>query len=219
MTTKPITTERLQEIAALCGSGNVYSATAAIPELLAEVARLQSMLDEAQAVAWRTLGHNASLRDELDHARTYSPFSAKPCPLCEYADGKHTKPCAMHARMDEQSETIARLRSDLDHATAHDGDHLSKASRRMVETVLAVRDALRQDVARLQSEVTELLEQRDAYRDRAQQLANRVTALEDGLREALGHWRYPQLTHGEKARKDEIWSLVYPIDVTLQGAP
>jgi hypothetical protein len=41
----------------------------------------------------------------------------------------------------------------------------------------------------------------------------RIRALEDALREALSFWRYPQLTAGEKFRKDEIWLLVYPIVV------
>lgn len=38
---------------------------------------------------------------------------------------------------------LAELESALAHATAHDGDHLSKASRAMVEMVIGQRDALR----------------------------------------------------------------------------
>lgn len=38
----------------------------------------------------------------------------------------------------------------------------------------------------------------------------RVAQLETALRDAVEHWRYPPLTTAEKARKDEIWSLVNP---------
>lgn len=51
---------------------------------------------------------------------------------------------------------IARLTEDLNHATAHEGDWLSKASRRMCETVLGERDALRSRVRALESELATL---------------------------------------------------------------
>lgn len=44
---------------------------------------------------------------------------------------------------------VRRLRDELDHATCAEGDHLSKASRRMVETVIGDRDALREQVRQL----------------------------------------------------------------------
>jgi chromosome segregation ATPase len=105
---------------------------------------------------------------------------------------------------------ITRLQSDLDHATSHDGDgdHLSKASRRMVDTVMGDRDALRAEVERLRADIGEtqlVLEQQDRDLERlrgevahldawedvhitAQQNANaRIAALETGLREAIGY--------------------------------
>jgi hypothetical protein len=50
----------------------------------------------------------------------------------------------------------ATLVAELDHATAHDGDHLSKSSRRMVDTVMGERDALRERVHSLEAEVGRL---------------------------------------------------------------
>lgn len=60
---------------------------------------------------------------------------------------------------------IRRLRADLDHATCAEGDHLSKASRLMVETVMVDRDALRAQVRQLQTENADLLE---SFRDRGE---------------------------------------------------
>lgn len=47
---------------------------------------------------------------------------------------------------------VAKLREELGHATAHDGDWLSKTSRAMCETVLGERDALRATVRVLTAE-------------------------------------------------------------------
>lgn len=44
---------------------------------------------------------------------------------------------------------VSRLREELGHATAHDGDWLSKTSRAMCDTLLGDRDALREQVRRL----------------------------------------------------------------------
>lgn len=40
----------------------------------------------------------------------------------------------------------------------------------------------------------------------------RIHALEAGLRDALGCWQYPPLTHQEKTRKDEIWAMLQSED-------
>jgi chromosome segregation ATPase len=140
MIAKPITAERLSEIGKLCGSGNVHSANAAIPELLAEIARLQGVVSSGNEAFLVTRRQWAAERD--------------------------------------------RLQSELDHATCLEGDHLSKASRRMVDTVMGDRDALRVEVARLRTDIAEtnlVLEQQD--RDLAKARA-RIAALEAGLREA-----------------------------------
>lgn len=52
-------------------------------------------------------------------------------------------------------DEACRLRDDLDHATCVEGDHLSKASRRMVETVMGDRDALRYRVRHLETGLLE----------------------------------------------------------------
>ncbi len=57
---------------------------------------------------------------------------------------------------DDAEDKVHRLRDELDHATAHDGDHLSKASRAMVDTVVVERDALRGKVMELEAEVARL---------------------------------------------------------------
>lgn len=56
-------------------------------------------------------------------------------------------------------EVIVRdgLQAELDHATAHDGDHLSKASRRMVDMVMGDRDALRERVRSLEAKAALLI--------------------------------------------------------------
>lgn len=46
-------------------------------------------------------------------------------------------------------EAVAVLKDEIDHATAEEGDHLSKASRRMVNTVMNDRDALREKVRKV----------------------------------------------------------------------
>ena len=122
MTTTPMTAERLQEIARLHALtlhehapkiGFRMLTVAAVPELLAEVARLRGALD-AQCQSY-----NAALDRQA-------------------------------GEIDRLSRDDARLRDELDHATSHDGDHLSKASRRMVETVMGDRDALRTRVRELE---------------------------------------------------------------------
>lgn len=69
---------------------------------------------------------------------------------------------------------------ELGHATAHDGDHLSKASRAMVETVMNDRDRLRADVLRLTETARaasenwmEACRQRDEARADAERLKSR----------------------------------------------
>ena len=54
-------------------------------------------------------------------------------------------------------DEVERLRAELGHATAHDGDWLSKTSRAMCETILGERDALRIEVERLRARQDELL--------------------------------------------------------------
>ena len=39
-------------------------------------------------------------------------------------------------------------------------------------------------------------------------LETRIVRLEAGLREALGRWEYPNPTHADKAREDELWQLL-----------
>lgn len=58
---------------------------------------------------------------------------------------------ALVARVEELEAKNGRLREDLDHATAADGDWLSKASRRMCETVMGDREALRDRVRQLRA--------------------------------------------------------------------
>lgn len=62
----------------------------------------------------------------------------------------------LELRIKEQAGRIADLEADLAHATAHDGDHLSKASRVMVDAVLDDREALRARVRELEALVNEL---------------------------------------------------------------
>lgn len=73
------------------------------------------------------------------------------------------------ARKHESSlaRAVLALRSDLDHATAHDGDWLSKESRRMCETILGERDALRDQVRALRDERDRLREEVDAVEENA----------------------------------------------------
>lgn len=65
---------------------------------------------------------------------------------------------------------------ELEHATAHDGDHLSKASRHMVETVLNDRDALRVKVQQLTETIARL-------RDLATLAGNAAITAADELRQ------------------------------------
>lgn len=100
---------------------------------------------------------------------------------------------------------ITRLRSDLDHATAHDGDHLSKASRRMVDTVMGDRDALRLEVAKLRTTLESGNEAfrsvRETWKRNADHRDARIAALETGLREAC-----------ELARKHLECEIPFPED-------
>lgn len=138
MTATPVTAERLSEIAALCEAATpgpwrqdcqirVVAGPDSNPTdiidydhaLHGEPPSASEIADLAFIAASRTaipelLAEITRLRADLDHASTYSPFSPKPCPLCEYDDGRHTKPCAMHALIDEQSATIARMQGVID---------------------------------------------------------------------------------------------------------
>ncbi len=53
---------------------------------------------------------------------------------------------------------LAAALDALDHATCSEGDHLSIASRRMVDTVMEERDALRQKVRDLEAEIARMRE-------------------------------------------------------------
>lgn len=136
MTAAPLSPERLADIERLCDEWPfrigepraAVDAYRAIPELLAEVGRLREELGHAtahdgdwlsktsRAMCETLLGDRDALREQVRHltaalalARTYSPFSSEPCPLC---DGET---CAMHRQLDEQSATIERLAKDRDH--------------------------------------------------------------------------------------------------------
>ena len=51
------------------------------------------------------------LEESLELARNYKGIEARPCPLCEYKNGKFIKSCSMHSRIkeleEEQSERAA----------------------------------------------------------------------------------------------------------------
>jgi hypothetical protein len=57
----------------------------------------------------------------------------------------HSETCATSCAL------IERLLEDYEHAVCTEGDHLSIASRRMVDTVMGERDALRAEVRRMQA--------------------------------------------------------------------
>lgn len=64
---------------------------------------------------------------------------------------------AMADQLEAARDRIATLESELDHiAPASERDHLSRAARRMVETVMGDRDALRQRVRDLERELATL---------------------------------------------------------------
>ena len=71
------------------------------------------------------------------------------CDACAYKALDATADVAVlvPALLDE----VKQLRAELGHATAHDGDWLSKTSRAMCETVLGQREALRDEVTRLRA--------------------------------------------------------------------
>lgn len=86
---------------------------------------------------------------------------------------------AMADQLEAAQAEIVRLRDDLGHATAHEGDWLSKTSRAMCETVLGERDALRAKLrerdaalARLRSE----LDTANTARSLAEARANNLNA-------------------------------------------
>lgn len=140
---KPMSPERLAEIEALCevtagirrdgasshfgdpryscviGSDRVEAMTEAIPEMFAEVRRLQSA---------------------VDLAARHTPFSSEPCPLCLHAG----ETCAMHRHIDSLGESllarlgerdIARSRLDISESHGRDKDARIAALERDLESL------------------------------------------------------------------------------------
>jgi hypothetical protein len=114
---------------------------ARLSEIVALCARMRCWHDEDLASAQACVSCESSV---------HTPSDLEPTPLCDL--------CAQRLVNDVPNllAEIARLQFDLGHATSHEGDHLSKASRRMVDTVMGDRDALRAAVARLRTEVEQL---------------------------------------------------------------
>lgn len=205
----------------------VAASRTAIPELLAEISRLQTESLAAE-IANRSLipggmlaateleclrVERDSARASLDLARTYSPFSAAPCPLCEYADGRHVKPCAMHVQIDEQSATIARL---------------SETARAASENWMAAckqRDEARAEVATLQGSIAFV---EGCLRSRMEhaRLRNgadvakraRIAALETGLREAIELADVPEQHQGDHWCEERERLLALAGALQSQGA-
>lgn len=181
MTTTPITAARLQEIAALC--------EAATPGPWSAGPHCETVDGPSWPVC--TIAYDDERRPVLD----------------ELDPGQHVHQdarliAASRTAIPELLAEIARLQSDLDHTTAHDGDHLSKASRRMVDTVMDERDALRLEVARLNAQraddvhawhatESDLAHNRRRADEAERELVDacaRTAALEAGLRDILGDY-------------------------------
>src|SRR5882757_7257242 len=135
MTATPLTAERLAEIEALArhalnecdGKRPPYGETEA-----------RFYVDSARSVL-ANLEHASPTQETSD-----TLFVELRC-ACDEVDTLRHAVYAVPGLIAE----VRQLRDDLDHATCADGDHLSKASRRMVETVMSDRDALREQVRHL----------------------------------------------------------------------
>lgn len=109
-------------------AGTMHDIADQLEAALAETDRLKTVVDVGDLLAGRLLAE----RDALAVARNTD----------------RTEWMATYATMRAE---IDRLTEELSHATSHDGDWLSKASRSMCETVLGDRDALRAKVRDLEA--------------------------------------------------------------------
>jgi chromosome segregation ATPase len=163
--------------------------------LRAEAEQLQRALAHAASENWAfnvkvstEISENrmriVALESSLAAARTYSPFSALPCPLCTYEDGTHTVSCAMHARIDEQSATIASLRGRLSGAES-DG-RAAQENWRLCEDE---NDRLEASIAALDAGLREIAADCDrddcSYGDRLRALADGVQSQVDAAKVVL----------------------------------
>lgn len=179
---------------------------------LDEVARIEALAQVSPDDVAAVVGQNDAV--EADNARLREAFSQAIRSLstdgtvrnafCSWCDQRWPI-------LDGESHEVVRQYAN-DHAqqcTAH--------------PLLIERDRLLAELDRSRDMNRHYEQERDswplAYRQRAKQTDARIAELEGGLRDALVNWRYPPLTAVEKARKDEIWSLVHGDAATLRGAP
>ena len=57
------------------------------------------------------------LEESLELARNYKGIEARPCPLCEYKNGKFIKSCSMHSRINELEAVIKELEEFVKHVS------------------------------------------------------------------------------------------------------
>jgi hypothetical protein len=125
--------------------------------------------------------------DVLEDVNRHAPYTCDECSAVFSAGDKLT------AERDALRARVADLEEQLSHATAEDGDWLSKASRRMCDTVMRDRDAERQRNRDLRAEVERLraqgdeeyrvwADERDALRERNDWAHDRIEQLHAALR-------------------------------------
>lgn len=65
------------------------------------------LLADALEQAWQ---EREALKESLEWAKNYDPFSSRACPLCTYEQGTLLKMCSLHTQIDEleaDAETLA----------------------------------------------------------------------------------------------------------------
>lgn len=75
---------------------------------------------------------------KLDAIATWTPISARACPMCVYREGRFVEPCAWHQRIHEQAQRIIDLENSMkghfqrDHLEG-DGPEIDQWKRKMEE--------------------------------------------------------------------------------------
>jgi len=65
---------------------------------------------------------NARLRAYIDDMPNWSPFSSRPCPMCEYESGKFISNCYLHEEVARLRELLRTAMDAVDHETGCDED-------------------------------------------------------------------------------------------------